>query len=84
MAQALARGEPAPKKPRRKNPTDRRNFKPAVPGALVLCPTRELAQQVAGGAIKAPPSAPFSVSFTGFAYGKAASSPRAPRLRHPS
>ena len=52
VAQALARGEPAPKKPRRKNPTDRRNFKPAVPGALVLCPTRELAQQVAGDAIE--------------------------------
>ena len=36
------------------------------------------------GAGKAPPPAPFSVSFTGFAHGKAASSPRAPRLRHPS
>ena len=52
VAEALARGEPAPKKPRRKNPTDRRNFKPAVPGALVLCPTRELAQQVANDAIE--------------------------------
>ncbi len=51
VAAALAAGEPAPKRPRRKNPTDRRHFKPAVPGALVLCPTRELAQQVAADAI---------------------------------
>jgi len=48
---AAARGEPAPKRPRRKNPTDPRNFRPAQPGALVLCPTRELAQQVANDAI---------------------------------
>ncbi|MDO5290292.1 MAG: DEAD/DEAH box helicase [Pseudomonadota bacterium] len=48
---ALAAGEPPPKKPRRKNPLDARHFKPAVPGALVLCPTRELAQQVAQDAI---------------------------------
>ena len=51
VAQALAKGEPTPKKPRRHNPTDARRFKPAVPGALVLCPTRELAQQVARDAI---------------------------------
>ncbi|MBS0500837.1 MAG: DEAD/DEAH box helicase, partial [Proteobacteria bacterium] len=51
VAQALAKGEPAPKKPRRHNPTDPRRFKPAVPGALVLAPTRELAQQVARDAI---------------------------------
>ena len=51
VAQALAKGEAAPKKPRRHNPTDARRFKPAVPGALVLCPTRELAQQVARDAI---------------------------------
>jgi superfamily II DNA/RNA helicase len=38
-------------KPRRHNPTDPRRFKPAVPGALVLAPTRELAQQVARDAI---------------------------------
>ena len=50
-AEALARGEAPPKKPRRKNPTDPRNFKPAEPGALVLCPTRELAQQVMQDAI---------------------------------
>ena len=49
--EAAARGEAAPKRPKRKNPTDPRNFKPAQPGALVLCPTRELAQQVANDAI---------------------------------
>ncbi len=52
VAEALARGEPAPKRPRRKNPTSARHYKPAVPGALVLCPTRELAQQVAQDAIE--------------------------------
>ncbi len=52
VAEAEANGEPAPKRPRRKNPTDRRNFKAAEPGALVLCPTRELAQQVAHDAIE--------------------------------
>ena len=51
VAEALAKGEPQPKRPKRKNPLDARNFKPAVPGALVLCPTRELAQQVAQDAI---------------------------------
>ncbi|WP_423460193.1 DEAD/DEAH box helicase [Ottowia sp. VDI28] len=51
VAEALARGEAAPKRPRRKDPTNPRHFKPAVPGALVLCPTRELAQQVAADAI---------------------------------
>jgi len=51
VAQALARGEPPPKRPKRKNPTHPSNFKPATPGALVLCPTRELAQQVAHDAI---------------------------------
>ncbi|MBY4595528.1 DEAD/DEAH box helicase [Ottowia caeni] len=51
VAEALSRGEPAPKRPRRKDPTNSRHFKPAVPGALVLCPTRELAQQVAADAI---------------------------------
>jgi superfamily II DNA/RNA helicase len=51
VAAALAAGEPAPKKPRRSNPLNPRSFKPAVPGALVLCPTRELAQQVARDAI---------------------------------
>ncbi|MEN9671101.1 MAG: hypothetical protein RL018_1378 [Pseudomonadota bacterium] len=50
-AEALARGEPAPKRPKRKDPTNFRNFTPATPGALVLCPTRELAQQVANDAI---------------------------------
>ena len=50
-AEALARGEPAPKRPKRKDPTSARNFKAAVPGALIVCPTRELAQQVANDAI---------------------------------
>ncbi len=50
-AQALERGEPAPKKARRKDPTNPRHFKAAVPGALIVCPTRELAQQVAHDAI---------------------------------
>lgn len=48
--EALARGE-APPKRKRVNPTSARNFKAAVPGALILCPTRELAQQVAHDAI---------------------------------
>jgi superfamily II DNA/RNA helicase len=51
VAAAEAAGEPLPKRARRKDPTNPRNFKPAVPGALVLCPTRELAQQVAHDAI---------------------------------
>jgi len=50
-ADAAAKGEPAPKRAKRKDPTNPRNFKPAVPGALVVCPTRELAQQVANDAI---------------------------------
>ena len=45
VAAAEAAGEPLPKRARRKDPTNPRNFKPAVPGALVLCPTRELAMQ---------------------------------------
>jgi len=49
--EAAARGE-APPKRKRRNPTDPRNFKAATPGALVLCPTRELAQQVAHDAIE--------------------------------
>jgi superfamily II DNA/RNA helicase len=51
VAEAAARGEPAPKRPKRKDPTNTRNFKAATPGALILCPTRELAQQVAHDAI---------------------------------
>ena len=50
-AEAAARGETAPKKAKRKDPTNTRNFKAATPGALILCPTRELAQQVAHDAI---------------------------------
>lgn len=49
--EAAARGEAPPKKARRKDPTSPRNFKAATPGALILCPTRELAQQVAHDAI---------------------------------
>jgi len=51
VAQAEATGAPPPKRPKRKDPTHARNFKAATPGALVLCPTRELAQQVAHDAI---------------------------------
>jgi len=51
VAEATAAGQPAPKRPKRKNPLLARHFQPAVPGALVLCPTRELAQQVAHDAI---------------------------------
>ncbi|MEO8249751.1 MAG: DEAD/DEAH box helicase, partial [Burkholderiales bacterium] len=50
-AEAEARGEALPKKAKRKDPTNSRHFQPAEPGALVLCPTRELAQQVANDAI---------------------------------
>ena len=50
--EAAARGEAPPKKPKRKNPLNTRSFSAAVPGALVLCPTRELAQQVAHDAIE--------------------------------
>ena len=50
-AEAVARGEAPPKRAKRKDPTNTRNFKPAIPGALVVCPTRELAQQVAHDAI---------------------------------
>ena len=51
-AEAAAKGEPLPKRAKRKDPTNSRNFKAAVPGALILCPTRELAQQVAHDAIE--------------------------------
>lgn len=51
VAEAAERGEPAPKRAKRKDPTSSRNFKAATPGALILCPTRELAQQVAHDAI---------------------------------
>jgi len=51
LKEAEAAGLPPPKKPRRHNPTDRRHFKAAQPQALILCPTRELAQQVAHDAI---------------------------------
>ena len=50
-ADAAANGEPAPKRPKRKDPTNSRNFKAPTPGALIVCPTRELAQQVAHDAI---------------------------------
>ncbi|MES2183521.1 MAG: DEAD/DEAH box helicase [Pseudomonadota bacterium] len=51
VAEAAAKGEPAPKRAKRKDPTNPRHFKATAPGALVLCPTRELAQQVAHDAI---------------------------------
>jgi len=49
-ADAAAKGEALPKR-KRKDPTNPRHFKAATPGALILCPTRELAQQVAHDAI---------------------------------
>ena len=51
VADAIAKGEAPPKRAKRKDPTNARNFKAATPGALILCPTRELAQQVAHDAI---------------------------------
>ena len=51
VAEATARGEAPPKRPKRKDPTNARNFKAPAPGALIVCPTRELAQQVANDAI---------------------------------
>ena len=51
VAEAAANGEAAPKRSKRKDPTNPRHFSPAVPGALIVCPTRELAQQVAHDAI---------------------------------
>ncbi len=51
VADAAAKGEEAPKRPKRKDPTNARNFKAPTPGALIVCPTRELAQQVAHDAI---------------------------------
>lgn len=50
--EAAARGEAPPKRARRKNPFNPRHYQPARPAALVLCPTRELAQQVAQEAIR--------------------------------
>jgi len=51
VAEAAAKGEPAPKRAKRKDPTNPRHFSAPTPGALVVCPTRELAQQVAHDAI---------------------------------
>lgn len=51
VAEAAAKGEEPPKRPKRKDPTNARNFKAPFPGALIVCPTRELAQQVAHDAI---------------------------------
>ncbi|MFT7324671.1 MAG: superfamily II DNA/RNA helicase [Rhodoferax sp.] len=51
VAEATAKGEAPPKRAKRKDPTNPRNFAPAAPGALIVCPTRELAQQVAHDAI---------------------------------
>ena len=50
-ADAAAKGEAPAKRAKRKDPTNPRHFSPATPGALVVCPTRELAQQVAHDAI---------------------------------
>ena len=51
VADAIANGEAPPKRAKRKDPTNPRHFAPAAPGALIVCPTRELAQQVAHDAI---------------------------------
>jgi superfamily II DNA/RNA helicase len=51
VTEAAAKGEPAPKRAKRKDPTNPRHFSAPTPGALVVCPTRELAQQVAHDAI---------------------------------
>ncbi len=51
VADSIAKGEEPPKKAKRKDPTNVRNFKAPTPGALIVCPTRELAQQVAHDAI---------------------------------
>jgi superfamily II DNA/RNA helicase len=51
LTAAAASGEAPPKRAKRKDPTNPRHFSPAVPGALIVCPTRELAQQVAHDAI---------------------------------
>jgi superfamily II DNA/RNA helicase len=51
VAEAVAKGEAPPKRAKRKDPTNPRNFSAAAPGALIVCPTRELAQQVAHDAI---------------------------------
>ena len=51
VAEAVARGEAPPRRAKRKDPTNPRNFSAATPGALIVCPTRELAQQVAHDAI---------------------------------
>ncbi len=51
VAQAAERGEAPPKRAKRKDPTNPRHFTAPAPGALVVCPTRELAQQVAHDAI---------------------------------
>lgn len=51
VADAAARGEPPPKRAKRKDPTNPRHFSAPAPGALIVCPTRELAQQVAHDAI---------------------------------
>jgi superfamily II DNA/RNA helicase len=51
VAEAAARGEAPPKRPKRKDPTNPRHFSAPSPGALIVCPTRELAQQVAHDAI---------------------------------
>lgn len=43
--------ENSPKKSRRKNPRNQHRMKPVQPQALIVCPTRELAQQVMRDAI---------------------------------
>jgi len=51
VGEAAAKGEAPPKRAKRKDPTNPRHFSAPTPGALIVCPTRELAQQVAHDAI---------------------------------
>ncbi|MGB4361838.1 MAG: DEAD/DEAH box helicase, partial [Rhodoferax sp.] len=51
VAEAAEKGEAPPKRAKRKDPTNPRHFSAPTPGALIVCPTRELAQQVAHDAI---------------------------------
>ena len=55
VAEAAERGEAPPKRAKRKDPTNPRHFTAPAPGALIVCPTRELAQPVAHDAIDLVP-----------------------------
>jgi superfamily II DNA/RNA helicase len=83
--EAAARGEEPPKKPKRKNPIDPRNFRAAAPGALILCPTRELAEQVANDVIdlvKHCTGLRIATVMGAFRYANLQAAKREPRSRH--